>query len=85
MPVGVGARDRLEAADGPPEQQLRAYVDYLRDMGIYDLYRRDDPKVMLPEGLRERLAGYAACGCCECAAVSAASVPAEARPPVKAA
>lgn len=39
-----------------PEQQLRAYVDYLRDMGIYDLYRRDDPKVLLPEGLRERLA-----------------------------
>ena len=40
-----------------PEQQLRAYVDYLRDMGIYDLYRRDEPKVLLPEGLRERLAG----------------------------
>jgi len=39
-----------------PEQQLRAYVDYLRDMGIYDLYRRDDPKVLLPEGMRERLA-----------------------------
>ncbi len=38
------------------EQQLRAYVDYLRDMGIYDLYRREDPKVMLPEGLKERLA-----------------------------
>jgi uracil-DNA glycosylase family 4 len=40
-----------------PEQQLRAYVEYLRDMGIYDLYRRDDPKVLLPEGMRERLAG----------------------------
>lgn len=38
-----------------PEQQLRAYVDYLRDMGIYDLYHRDDPKVLLPESLRERL------------------------------
>jgi uracil-DNA glycosylase family 4 len=39
----------------PPEQQLRAYVDYLRDMGIYDLYRRNDPQVLLPEGLREKL------------------------------
>lgn len=39
-----------------PEQQLRAYVDYLRDMGIYDLYHRDNPKFLLPESLRERLA-----------------------------
>jgi uracil-DNA glycosylase family 4 len=39
-----------------PEQQLRAYVDYLRDMGIYDLYHRDEPKTLLPEGLRARLA-----------------------------
>jgi DNA polymerase len=31
-------------------QQLRAYVDYLRDMGVYDLYRQDQPRVMLPEG-----------------------------------
>jgi DNA polymerase len=38
-----------------PEQQLRAYVDYLRDMGIYGLYHREDPKVLLPESLRERL------------------------------
>jgi uracil-DNA glycosylase family 4 len=37
-----------------PQQQLRAYVDYLRDMGIYDLYRRDDPSVALPKDfLRE--------------------------------
>ena len=39
-----------------PEQQLRAYVDYLRDMGIYDLYCREDPKTLLPESLREKLA-----------------------------
>ena len=39
-----------------PEQQLRAYVDYLRDMGIYDLYRRETPQVLLPEELREKLA-----------------------------
>jgi DNA polymerase len=31
------------------EEQLSAYVDYLRDMGIYDLYYRNDPKVFLPE------------------------------------
>jgi DNA polymerase len=43
-----------------PEQQLRAYVDYLRDLGIYDLYRRDDPAVLLPDGLREKLAANAA-------------------------
>jgi DNA polymerase len=43
-----------------PEQQLRAYVDYLRDLGIYDLYRRDDPAVLLPDALRERLADNAA-------------------------
>jgi uracil-DNA glycosylase family 4 len=42
-----------------PEQQLRAYVDYLRDMGIYDLYRRDEPKVLLPDLLREALAAQA--------------------------
>jgi uracil-DNA glycosylase family 4 len=38
-----------------PEHQIRAYVDYLRDMGIYDLYRRDDPQVLLPEALRASL------------------------------
>lgn len=38
-----------------PEQQLRAYVDYLRDMGIYDLYHRDDPKTLLPNLLQEKL------------------------------
>ncbi|QMV19597.1 uracil-DNA glycosylase [Granulicella sp. 5B5] len=38
-----------------PEQQLRAYVDYLRDLGIYDLYRRDDPATVLPESLRAAL------------------------------
>src|SRR3954452_7289615 len=35
---------------GLSQQELRAYVDYLRDMGIYDLYRQDAPRVMLPEG-----------------------------------
>jgi DNA polymerase len=33
------------------ERQLGAYVEYLRDMGVYDLYFRGDPAVSLPEGL----------------------------------
>jgi uracil-DNA glycosylase len=28
---------------GEAEQQLRAYVDYLRDMGIHDFYRQGEP------------------------------------------
>ena len=57
-----------------PEQQLRAYVDYLRDMGVYDLYRRDDPQVLMTQELRTRLAAAAQ-------PVSVASVPpAVARP-----
>jgi uracil-DNA glycosylase family 4 len=43
-----------------PEQQLRAYVDYLRDLGIYDLYRRDTPSTLLPESLRDKLAALSA-------------------------
>lgn len=31
------------------EQQLGAYVDYLRDMGIYDLYYRGEPTIILPD------------------------------------
>ncbi len=39
-----------------PQQNLRAYVDYLRDLGIYDLYRRDEPQTLLPELLRTAIA-----------------------------
>ena len=39
-----------------PAQQLRAYVDYLRDLGIHDLYRREDIRTLLPEDLRQALA-----------------------------
>jgi uracil-DNA glycosylase family 4 len=39
----------MSAAD--LERQLGAYVDYLRDMGVYDLYHRGDPAVSLPAGL----------------------------------
>ncbi len=34
---------------------IRAWVQYLRDMGVYDLYRRESPGVVLPESVRERL------------------------------
>jgi DNA polymerase len=43
-----------------PASQLRAYVDYLRDLGIYDLYHRADPSVLLPDSLRAALAANAA-------------------------
>jgi DNA polymerase len=35
--------------------ELRAYVQYLRDMGIYDLYVREDLKFALPDSLRYEL------------------------------
>ena len=43
-----------------PQQNLRAYVDYLRDLGIYDLYRRAEPRTLLPEALRSAIASSAA-------------------------
>ena len=42
--------------DLTPQQNLRAYVDYLRDLGIYDLYRREEPQTLLPESLRAAIA-----------------------------
>jgi len=42
--------------DLTPQQNLRAYVDYLRDLGIYDLYRRDEPQTLLPDALRAAIA-----------------------------
>lgn len=36
------------------ERQLGAYVDYLRDMGIYDLFYRGDPIVSFPEELLQK-------------------------------
>jgi DNA polymerase len=39
-----------------PEQQLRAYVEYFRDLGVYELYRRESPQVGVPERLRELMA-----------------------------
>ena len=43
-----------------PQQQLRAYIDYLRDMGIYDLYRNNDPRFLLPEGFANERASQQA-------------------------
>jgi DNA polymerase len=39
-----------------PEQQLRAYVEYFRDLGVYELYRHESPQVTMPERWRELLA-----------------------------
>jgi uracil-DNA glycosylase len=39
---------------GEREQQLRAYVEYLRDMGVHDFYRRGEP--MLAEAVAEPVA-----------------------------
>ena len=38
-----------------PEQALRAWIEYLRDMGVYELYRQDSPSFMLPREARELL------------------------------
>lgn len=43
-----------------PEQGLRAWVEYLRDMGVYDLYRRESTGLVLPEAVRQRLLNGAA-------------------------
>jgi DNA polymerase len=39
-----------------PEQQLRAYVEYFRDLGVYELYQHESPQVAMPERWRELLA-----------------------------
>ena len=36
------------------ERQLGAYVDYLRDMGVYDLFYRGHPAVSFPERVVEK-------------------------------
>lgn len=38
-------------------EQLRAYVDYLRDMGVFELYRKDAPNFELPAGFALRNVG----------------------------
>ncbi len=41
--------------EATPEQGLRAWVEYLRDMGVYDLYRHEAPAVRLPDAFKQRL------------------------------
>lgn len=36
-----------------PEQQLRAYVEYFRDLGVYEMYRCEATQVGMPERWRE--------------------------------
>ncbi len=40
---------------GKAVEQIHAYVQYLRELGIYDLYQRADPRTVLPEEAREAL------------------------------
>jgi DNA polymerase len=63
------------------QQQLRAYVDYLRDMGVYDLYRRDDPSVVLPESLRAEIAAAAQSSATPARATAVRSQPVAPRAP----
>lgn len=37
-------------------EQLRAYIEYFRDLGVYDFYRRGEPIVLAPEQVEERTA-----------------------------
>ena len=71
-----------------PEQQLRAYVEYFRDLGVYELYRRESPQGGLPERWRELLAGpRPAAESARVSGVASAPVPREmpqSRPPANA-
>jgi DNA polymerase len=63
-----------------PEQQLRAYVEYFRDLGVYEMYRREAPQVGMPERWRElstqaRPAGQSAGRASDAAAPTQAGAP----------
>lgn len=45
----------MEVQAGKAAEQIHAYVQYLRDLGIYDLYLRREPQTVLPEEAREAL------------------------------
>ena len=40
-----------------PEQAIRAWVEYLREMGLYDLYRSPEPSHVVPEAVLRSLRG----------------------------
>ncbi|MDE1161309.1 MAG: uracil-DNA glycosylase [Acidobacteriaceae bacterium] len=46
--------------EASPNQRLRAYVDYLRDMGVYDLYAREASGTVLSAEARAQLLEAAA-------------------------
>lgn len=58
-------------------EQLRAYVDYLRDMGVYELYRQDAPKIALPEGFAAKVAPLGARSATAAAVPPRTAVPAQ--------
>ncbi len=62
-------------------QQLRAYVDYLRDMGVYDLYRRDEPGTVLSDELRAVLTAVPAKAVAAAPATAVAATRAKAAAP----
>ncbi len=66
-----------------PEQQLRAYVEYFRDLGVYELYQRESPQVVMPERWRELLARPRAAVGMAAARPAASNPPANsAKPPI---
>jgi DNA polymerase len=68
-------------ATGEAEQALRAYVEYLRDLGIYDFYRRGEPVYAEPIRSEEEVPRPAPSGA-KVDAVAPTSKPAESvRPP----
>jgi DNA polymerase len=55
-------------------------VDYLRDLGIYDLYRRENPRTLISEALCKSLKAEMSAACAVAAEVQTSPV---ARPPAK--
>jgi DNA polymerase len=67
---------------GEAEQELRAYVEYLRDLGIYDLYRRGEPILEAAQPDQPVPAEPAATGVPEQVAVTSVQAPAFATSPI---
>ena len=63
----------MDAAPITP-QQLRAYVEYLRDLGIYDLYRQHEPRMALPQNFASELANQRVGGIAKLPPIQTAAV-----------
>ncbi len=62
--------------EASPEASLRAWVEYLRDLGVYDLYRRSpSPSHMLSAEVLERLKSRPAAAATASVATKKAAVP----------